>query len=87
MKKREGLVIILAGFILMMLSILLFRPVYDHGDASAYINYARAIAEKGNTDVFLHRSPLYSWMFSIASGETNGLLNGIFIVTKSNSGG
>jgi len=61
-KDRE--IIIVAGFFLTILYIILFKPVYNYGDAPSYIEYARVIAEKADTGIYLHRSPLYPWLLS-----------------------
>ena len=65
MRATEKTLIFLSGFVLVLLYLIIFKPVYSYGDGTVYINYAKTIAEGGNTSSYLHRSPLLPFVLSL----------------------
>ncbi len=65
MNLNSGKFIVVSGFILILIYIILFPPLYNYGDGTVYLNFAKEIAEKGNTGQYLHRSPLLPWLISL----------------------
>lgn len=65
MKATEKALIFLSGFVFILLYLIIFKPVYSYGDGTVYINYAKTIAEGGNTIAYIHRSPLLPFLLSL----------------------
>lgn len=64
LKRKANLFFILAGLLLTILYVWVFKPVYTIGDAPDYIKYAQAIVDNDINKTFLYKSPLYPYMIS-----------------------
>lgn len=81
-KSKTDRLFFLAGFLLTIVYLLLLEPVPDVGDGPAYLRYAQIINENGDTNIFIHRAPLYPWILSIFlhTFENSQAINGMFIL-------
>ncbi|MBN1597323.1 MAG: glycosyltransferase family 39 protein [Bacteroidales bacterium] len=65
LKIKSDLIIYCAGFILVAVYILLFKPVSDTGDAPTYLLYANSIIEGEDSESLINRSPFYPWILAL----------------------
>jgi hypothetical protein len=62
LKNRKDIILLLAGLLITIIYILVFKPVTEFGDAPTYLRYAQVIAVNGDTGTFLSCSPFYPWL-------------------------